>query len=84
MSTPHTSEARLELDLTLLTLEGAIDGLLTLRATEVDRALDRAVFAAYRDLVETYCQLVHVIDSRVDLRLPPDDALPLSPNHPGA
>ena len=83
MTIPHSSEARLELDLALLTLEGAIDGLLTLRATETDRALDRAVFAAYRDLVETYCQLVHVIDSRVDLRLPPDDALPLSPIQPG-
>ena len=84
MTIPHTSEARLELDLTLLTLEGAIDGLLALRATETDRALDRAVFAAYRDLVETYCQLVHVIDSRVDLRWPADDTLPHSSIQQGA
>lgn len=67
-----SSEERLELALTVLTLEGAIDGLLKLRATDHDRALDDAAFNAYRDLVDAFCDLAAYIDSRPDLRLPPD------------
>ena len=74
-----SSEERLELALTVLTLEGAIDGLLKLRATDHDRSLDDAVFNAYRDLVDAFCDLVAYIDGRPDLRLPPDTSSPSTP-----
>ena len=65
-----TSQERLELEFAVLTLEGAINGLLKIGATHHDRALDDVVFNAYRALDDIYCDLAGYIDSRRDLRVP--------------